>query len=58
MVEPEFEKTVQQKMEQCHVKPLWLAERSVNPAQPRPKTVPWPGSGRSSLTLFADHVGL
>jgi gentisate 1,2-dioxygenase len=40
MVEPEFEKLYSE-MEQCHVKPLWLAERSVNPAQPQPKTVPW-----------------
>ena len=40
MHEPEFAKLYSD-MEQCHVKPLWLAERSVNPAQPQPKTVPW-----------------
>jgi gentisate 1,2-dioxygenase len=40
VLEPEFEKLYSE-MEHCHVKPLWLAEKSVNPSQPQPKTVPW-----------------
>src|SRR2546428_1664822 len=43
-------------MEQCQVKPLWLAERSVNPSQPQPKTVPWLWKW-SQLSNFARRAG-
>ena len=30
-----------QEMDRSHLKPLWTAESTFLPAQPRPKTLPW-----------------
>jgi len=40
MLEAEFEKLYRE-MESQHVRPLWTAERSILPIEPRSKAVPW-----------------
>lgn len=55
MLEAEFE-NLYREMDRNHLKPLWTAERSIVPAEPRSKAVPWLWKG-SKLLEFAKKAG-
>lgn len=55
MLDPKFEKLYGE-MERNHVQPLWTADRSVVPREPRSRAVPWLWRG-SRLMDFARRAG-